>query len=357
MKHAGRLLLIFGAVALIGAIMFGITVAAFGVVDGNYGISIGDNDILRLGGIDMGGFFTGNPGVHWYNGMTKISEEFEKNKEYKNKLQAMDGIELKDISISLASCKAGIACAAIDEVWVTYKTGDMKTDFSVELDDGVLTITEKSGSWFNFGSFKSSELTLTLPERIYNSIKFELASGRISSDVLKAENMKGEIASGTMDINVYARNMKFEVASGKLILTNCSSQEVVRELDISAASGSVELNGYKADKTDIDLASGSVTANGISGGVNCDLASGHVVLNYAEWNGDLSVHLASGKTDVTLPAGSGADVSFKRASGNMKLDLDGQSASMTGNSNMTVGGSNVHKIDAETLSGSITVHN
>ncbi len=355
MKHAGKLLLIFGAVALVGAILFGITVAAFGVADGNYDIRIGDNNILNLGGINMGSVFSGDIGIHWNDGMTRISEDFEKNKEYKNKMNASD---LTDINISLASCKAGIACAVIDEIWITYKTGDMKVDFTAELRDGVLTITEKTGSWFNFGKFQSSELTLTLPEKIYNNIKFELASGKISSDILKAQKMKGEVASGTMDLNAFAENMEFEVASGKLILTNCGgSDSNVDELKISAASGGVELNGYKTDTVDIDLASGSVTAKDISGSVSCDLASGHVDLAFSEWTGDLDLHLASGKIDITLPAGSGANVTFKRASGSMKLDLDGQSASMNGNSNMTVGGSNVHNINAETLSGSITVHN
>ena len=154
MKHSGKLLLIFGAVALIGAILFGITVAAFGVTDGNYNVTIGDNDLLKLGGINMGSIFSGDIGIHWYDGMTRISEEFEKGKEYKYKMNAAD---LTGINISLASCKAGIACAVIDEVWITYKTGDTKVDFTAELRDGVLTVSEKTGSWFNFGNFRSSE--------------------------------------------------------------------------------------------------------------------------------------------------------------------------------------------------------
>ena len=355
MSTKGRWLLIFGIIALVGAILFGVTVAAFGVQDGNYGISIGGTDlgIFKGGLFNVGSFIPGNAGIHFRNGYTNYDFEFEQSKEYTMDFQADD---LKNIEIGLMACHADIVCSDTDKVSLSYTTGSSRVSFSAELEGEDLVIKEKNGSWFNIGSTLHSTLKLSLPEKQYKKVKLDLASGKIVSNNLVSAELGADLASGSMELGAFADAIDIDVASGKMILQNCSS-ETVQSVNIDTASGSVEMTGYRATNTKIDLASGSVQLNDISGNVNASLASGKVVLGYAEWNGDLSVDLASGKADITLPAGSGANVNFERLSGSMNLDLDGQSSKLSGNSTVTVGGANVHDIRGHVLSGSIYVHN
>lgn len=355
MRTTGKLLLIFGIIALVSAIAFGFTVAAFGVTNGDYSISLGGREIgdLFYGGSAMENILPGNAGILFRHDMTNINEDFEKNKEYRF---SFGSDTIKDIAVSLASCDARIICSDAGTAEVIYKTGDMKVNFAAVLEDGKLTVTEKNGSWFNFGSFRSSDLTLTVPKQMYESVKLNLASGTIHSTDLTADSIDANAASGTMELGAFADDMTVQIASGKMVLDNCTDRRA-SSVKVEAASGKIEMNGFKADRTKVELASGKADLTGISGNVDCEAASGTINLSYAEWDGDLSVELLSGKVDVTLPAGSGIDVNYKRASGSMKTDLDGQSLSPDGNTSFKTGGDNVHSVDAHTLSGSINVHN
>lgn len=355
MSAKGKWLLVFGIVALVGAILFGVTVAAFGVQDGNYGISInGENfNIFNGGFFNMGNFVPGNAGIHFRSGMTNYDYEFEQSREYTMDFPAD---EFEDMKIELMSCHAEIICADTDKVSLVYTTGGTKVSFSAVMEGNSLKISEKNGSWFNIGSMLHSTLTLTVPNKQYRDLDLELASGRIAAANITAAGLKTDLASGSMELGTFADTINVNVASGKMILTNCTDK-TAQYVSVDTASGSVEMNGFRSDNTKVDLASGSVQLGGISGNVAANLASGKVILGYAEWNGDLSVDLASGKADITLPAGSGASVNFERLSGSMNLELDGQSSKLSGNSNVTVGGSNVHNVRGHVLSGSISIHN
>ncbi len=354
MSKMGKWLLIFGIVALAGAVLFGISVAAFGVKDNNYGISIGDKDvsIFNLGGTTMN-FLPGNSGIHFREDVTNIDFDFEANKDYD---KSFDASGLKDIQIALASCNADITCTSGSTASLTYRTGSAKVYFSAELRDGVLQITEKPASVFNIGSFKSSSLTLSLPEKLYESLKLELASGSIKTSGLTADSLKAQAASGSMELGIFADSIDLDIASGKMTVTNCTDK-TANNIDIDAASGSIVLNGFGADSTKVNLASGNVTLNDISGSVNVELASGKVNLNYAQWNGSLGIDLMSGKVDAALPEGSGAAVEFEKASGSINIALDGESVSLSKGGNATIGGSNVQNVKAHTMSGSISIHN
>gem|GEM_PF-1617907 len=361
MSKLGKALLIFGLIAFTGAVLFGISVAAFGVKNADYGISIGNTNIpfFNIGGFNMSAFIPGDAGIHFVDGTdfnggaTRINEDFETNREY---TYTFDASQLTSVEIGLASCKAGIVCSESSKAEIRYTTGTMKVNFSAVMSNDTLTITEKPGSWFNLGGFKSSELTLSLPKKQYESLKLDLASGSINGSDLTADSLKAEVASGSVELGVFADNIDCDIASGKMILTNCTDK-TANGIDIDAASGSVTMNGFKADSTNIDLASGSVTLGGISGTVDADLASGKVTLVYAEWNDDLNINLMSGKADVTLPEGSGADVNFEKASGSINISLDGENVSLSKNGSATVGGSNVQNVKAHTMSGSISIHN
>ena len=348
MKKTGKLLLIFGIIALVSAIAFGCTVAAFGVANSNYGI--------QLLGINIGGGLPmTNTGIIINDNYTRISYDFEKNKAYDAEL---DGTGLSEIIIDLASCRATLGCGDTNKISLTYTTSTYPVEFTAQCTDGVLHIKEHTSplSFLSFGSFKSSELTLTVPKNLYNSITFDLASGKIAASDMTADNFKAHVASGTLELGIFADNTDIDLASGKIVINNCTENKA-DNININVASGKFEMNGFGAEETQINVASGSIALNGISGKVKSELASGKVTLTYAEWNDDLDIELMSGSVDVTLPAGSGVEAEFEKLSGSMTIDLDGQSEKLTKNSNITIGGGNVHEVNAETASGSVSIHN
>ena len=145
MKKTGKLLLIFGIIALVSAIAFGCTVAAFGVANSNYGI--------QLLGINIGGGLPmTNTGIIINDNDTRISYDFEKNKAYDAEL---DGTGLSDIIIDLASCRATLGCGDTNKISLTYTTSTYPVEFTAQCIDGVLHIKEHTSplSFLSFGSF------------------------------------------------------------------------------------------------------------------------------------------------------------------------------------------------------------
>ena len=355
MGTTGKWLLILGIIALVSAVAFAFSVAALGVRDGNYNISISGKGINVIDGVSIGGIPMGNAEILFREGQTNIRYDFEQNKEYTGGFSASD---FSDIKLSLASCKANVICADTDRVDIVYKTGSRPVNFMAELNNGVLSLEEKTSIGFSlFGSSVSSELTLTIPETLYNSLDINLASGKVYSQKITADNFKANVASGSVELGIAAEDIYVNIASGSTLLTNCG-EDNADEITIQVASGKVELNGYGAEKTNINIASGSVQLNGISGKVNGERASGKLTMVYSEWNDDLDIKLLSGNADVTLPSGSGAVISLKRLSGSMNFDLDGNSQKLTSTiSGFTVGGSNVHNVNGDVASGTINIHN
>lgn len=353
MGATGKWLLILGIIALLSAIAFGFSIAAYGVKDGNYGITMFGKNLME--GVNLGGSSMVNAEILFREGQTNVKYDFERSKDYSGSFDAED---LSDIKLELASCHADIKCSDTDKVNITYTTGSTPTNFVAELNDGILTISEKMQiGLFSFGSGVHSDLVLEVPETVYNSVNVVLASGKVLSDKIISDKFNANVASGSVEMGMYAEDMDINVASGKIIFTNCTDKEV-DDIKLNAASGSIEMNGFAAEDTKISIASGSVLLNGISGKVVGELASGKLILNYSKWNDDLDIKLLSGKCDATLPAGSGANVSLQRLSGNMSIDLDGNTTKLTGNTNdVTLGGSNVHKVNGDIASGSINIHN
>ena len=356
MSRMGKWLLIFGILAIVSAIAFGFSVAAFGVTNGDYGISIMGIDLPVIDGlkIKIGGNSMGKAEILFRNNGTNYTYEFEKDKEYSTDF---DAAGLSDVKLGLASCKADVVCSDTDRIRIVYKTGNKPVNFTAELKDGVLEINENiTISLFSFGSYKNSELKVEIPSELYNSFGIDIASGSLTSDNLMCDSFDGNLASGSFDLKMHADRIKLNVASGKASVSNITDENA-DDIDINVASGSVELNGFGADDTKAALASGNVTLNGISGRVNGELMSGTLTLVYSEWNDDLSIKLASGKADVTLPAGSGANVEYKHLSGKTDVSLDGSSVTLTKTSHADVGGENKQRVDIETASGTVRLHN
>ncbi len=345
----GKVLLIFGLIALISAVAFGVSVVALGVTDNNYGISINGTGINLIGGFSMGKSeirFNDNGNVTEY--------EFEANKDFSAEF---DGSQVKDVTVSIAKCEANVISTSGDRIKVNYTTGNGPLGFEASVKDGKLVVEEKGGFMSWFSGNKTSRLTLEIPDKLYSEAALNIASGSLKAEKFVSSELHASIASGSVDLGVFADEIKLSVASGHVEMKNCTENNSCRDLKIEVASGSVQLDGFGSKTTKVNVASGKVTVNGISGDVNADIMSGTFTLDYSEWNGDLDVDLASGKVDVTLPAGSGIDLDLDRASGSCNVDLDGHSEKFSKDVKATIGGSNVHRVNIDAASGGTYIHN
>ena len=348
MSKMGKLLLIFGITAFVSLMAFCISVAALGVSSENYSVSFFGNKIPF---ISIGG----EKGIEFRDGETVYRFDSETGMTYEH---TFDASALYGISIETASAHTTLTCSDTDKAYVKYTAGGAALGFSAKMQNGRLTISEHTSGLFSsgIGNIKSAELEISLPEKMYNDVNIAVASGSMKASRLTSDNMSVELASGSLDLNVYAKNISFSAASGHGIFTNCTDMAAER-IAVHTASGSQEVYGFRAAETEIGTASGKVTVSGISGAVDADVTSGSLYLVYDEWNDDLDIDLTSGKIDVQLPEGSGIDLDFERSSGGMSIDLDGTHVSLNKDSSGSYGGSNVHKAEIDVTSGSVAIHN
>ena len=354
MGKLGKALLIFGIIALVGAIAFGCTVAAFGVTNGDWGVRIGGVDIdpRYIGIIHIPSF--GNPIIKFRDGQTNISFDYENNKEYDFEYNAQD---INKIVLGSSIGKNTVSCVpGGNTVSVRYTTGTRPVSFTSVYDNGVLTIDEKTSGFSWFGSGTAPTLLLSVPDVLYDALELNQASGSTEINSVRTQDLRVSVASGKADVKAEAGTIGLSLASGSATITN-TGDRIADSIEVNTASGKAEINGFKANRSDFQLASGSIIATGISGKVSGQVMSGKLSIAYSEWNRDLELQIASGSADITLPSGSGLDLDLERLSGSMSVSLDGHEEKFTKNVETIMGGSNVNDVEVNIASGSVRIHN
>lgn len=312
---------------IISSILFVVSLAAFIVSVGATGIQEGT---------EISVFFGGE--------YTEINKEFSAN-------------EIKNIDLAIASGNVVVKTADVESATVKYSGRHI---FAAEIVNDTLAIKEKS-NWFgiigiNFDDYES-RLEVVLPEREYGNVNVKTASGECEIDNLICENFNSSAASGDNRYRIFAENIDINVASGSVYAENCTDRKA-EKVNLKTASGDHTIKGFTADSYNIKAASGDISAEGISGRCEVNLVSGDVNIEYAQWDGDLTIDAASGNVDVTLPENSGAEVSLDRLSGDIYVELDDKKVKLDGNADgIIIGGENVNDVDVDLGSGKINIHN
>ena len=255
------------------------------------------------------------------------------------------------VTEDIASVKIDTGSAGID---VIIRKG---TDASAKLDivrrsvhtveysvvDGMLTVSaDKKSNFihniFNFGG--GYAITLTLPEKIYESFDINTKSGDIKiSDFTLSGEMKLDSASGDMSlIGINAKSVTASSASGTVEINRLKAAEGIT---LSAASGDFDLTGIVAnslsikgassdveiEKSTIDFISKIETASGdidltdiyTTAEVNIDTTSGEISIENSILGGKLTVESTS--ADISLFNSDAAELDIKSTSGDVTLEL------------------------------------
>lgn len=152
-------------------------------------------------------------------------------------------------------------------------------------------------------NISKSRLTIEVPEKMYDKIAIESASGDIELKELKAKEASVEASSGDVSADAIMAESQFS---------------------IKVASGDISAKDLSAELLEFSSASGDMELFNLSGEIKADSASGDVTVDQEEINSDITVDSASG--DVQLETGKKPEslaVDFKANSGDVSIKLTG----------------------------------
>lgn len=323
---------IFLIIFIAAAVMFGVCVTAEGIdtEDAAFGLGIFDG------------------------GISKMENE---NNTYVFSESQSDAV--KNIDLGTISCNVIIEKSDDNTIYAEYIAYNRRISFICELDGATLRIKERTG-WFTLFNFihKTNELTLRLPDRMYDNASIGTISGEYNVRYLCAEDFKIASTSGDGNYNIFGNKLKISSVSGNNTITNCRGEKI-KSLKVNSTSGDNTISGFRTDEFSLNSVSGNVSIKEVSGNGSTSTTSGNITLDFAEWSDDLKISSISGDYTIRLPQGSCANVTFDGASGEVRSRLDGSNVSIgKGSSGSIIGsGSNKHDIDIHLTSGDVTIEN
>ncbi|MEE2036993.1 DUF4097 family beta strand repeat-containing protein [Nocardiopsis sp. CT-R113] len=192
---------------------------------------------------------------------------------------------------------------------------------------------------------------ITVPEG--TEVNVETISGRIS-----AENLDGELelstTSGEVEVSGNVGGVVVETTSGRITLdgvegsveAETTSGEISasgsgERLEASSTSGRVDVSGFEAETVTAESTSGDVSVGGGFTTAEASTVSGRIEVTTRDAFGTLTLESTSGSIDVRVPRGA-YDVTGDSTSGSRDVDVDVESGAGA-------------RIDANTVSGSLSV--
>lgn len=220
---------------------------------------------------------------------------------------------VKSVDIKTVSGDFLIKASDTDEVRVFVK-------YSVHPSDSFKPEMRVSGSelkireeWYGSSS-GSVSWTISIPQG--TEVEFESASGDL--DVQSIES-KFEANSASGEISLVSIKGEYEVttASGDITIRNGEG-----EFEVSCASGEINATGIDG-RMDLETASGDIEIDESAGIFELSCASGDIEAREIDIEGESSFSAASGDVEVKLGTMTNNDLDLGTASGNVTLDLNG----------------------------------
>ena len=282
------------------------------------------------------------------------------------------GVPIQELKINWTSGKVHIAYHSGNTILISEKiTGtvsdDMRMRWSVEGD--TLTIEYDQPGFHLFSLMPhEKELTVTLPEH-FTLKKANIAATSADLDIpaLYADSMKLKSTSGDIRAKVNARNIKGEITSGDMELQVMSAAE---EIELESTSGSIILeSAWDAGETEIETTSGRIQAalkqtkafkaSSTSGDMHVILGetrkvkfkstSGNVTAEITSME-ELEIRTTSGNVTAHLPTAPGFTARVETSSGDFAHTLP---LNKEGKTYLCGDGSG--KVEIHTTSGNVTI--
>ena len=208
----------------------------------------------------------------------------------------------ENVRVETVSADVRFRVGGSDTCIVEYK-GPSRMRCTAEVKNGTLTVAEKParrwpfGLWGLFGTHRV-EVTVFLPERQYDELSIETASGDI------------EAPSGGV-----FRELSVSSTSGDQILDGVEADSLTAQ----STSGNVSVQNSRLGSLDVSTTSGDQKAasTDIAGHAGFEAVSGNISVQNGSF-GSLAVSTTSGDQDIASAAVDG-HASFSAVSGNISL--------------------------------------
>lgn len=221
-------------------------------------------------------------GISWgIYGLFTLGDGFISNQNIEEKCHSA---EEHCLQISLAASNLSIKAGEAIKV-------DTKNDkINTTIDGNRLIITEKGRRLFD--NYDNRDVTLYLPEGIYDKIYISGGAGKINIDTLRTKDLEMSLGVGGTDINVLeAENAKISTGIGD---TKINTLEV-RDAKISAGIGEASVGlKSKAEEYSIKVSRGigKITLNGSTVSDDDTIGSGAKKLDISGGIGAINIKTA-----------------------------------------------------------------
>ncbi len=224
-----------------------------------------------------------------FSGLWAEGEKIEVNKTF-------DATKIVSVKIISGDCIVKAGGKDKIDVHLVYTYPKDKFKPVLEIDGDTLVLKEDFEKGENCNIKGHSNWTITVPAK--TDIFFKAASGNLDLAGLKGElNLK--TASGNLDINDVDGQVKAKAASGEVRMKNCNGQIAVK------------------------VASGNIAIKEVKGTLELKCASGNIKATEIILTGASQFKTASGNIKVELAKTAEYDIAMGTASGNIKLDYNG----------------------------------
>lgn len=245
---------------------------------------------------------------------------------------------IREIEIDVSERDVTIQKSADSLCRVEYFTAGNES-YTIEEDNGVLRISHNTDGreWFSLNFSDAPAMTIFLPEGEYERLYGRSDSGDIviCSGIAFAE-ADIATASGDIEVNADVQKLDLSAASGEISISGC----IIGEVAATTSSGDIEAEKADMGTARFETASGSVDIDRVKleGALDVSTASGEVELQYVE-AASISVETSSGNVEgiietpmcyevetssgtVRVPASvtDGALCHIKTASGDVEID-------------------------------------
>ncbi|HET7577701.1 MAG TPA: DUF4097 family beta strand repeat-containing protein [Bacillales bacterium] len=286
--------------------------------------------------------------------MKRYTGDFDKTfgGEPRTETDSIDGDGLEDLEVAAAEAQVVLRTHEGDQIDIELDTYEGGPKLETEREDAMLKISaEKADPRFSIGRVPTVQLTVRVPDRLWNSLAVDTESGGVkvsnvdisrfgaktnSGDLeitkVKADETSLRTSSGDMEVRqLEGQSLSFASSSGVVSLTDVGGDIYGKaksgkidvdgfeggELELKSRSGSIDAQKIKAAKVyfrttsgeiDVDeldtkesvfeADSGEITGRRLSGDVRCRSASGEVGLEFEEAGSNVFVDTKSGDIEL-----------------------------------------------------------
>lgn len=216
----------------------------------------------------------------------------------------------------------------------------------------------------------SSQTAYTVDPATVNKISVEWAAGSVNIAYYDGSNITFDDGLDSADSNaLFTRTEGTELkiyfnqntgnthnSNGKDLQIQIPKDMTFPEIDIECASSQINVNGIIADKIELHSISGEINATGEFASLDVETTSGTAqVTNTAALIRQIDANTVSGNITVTIPQSiDGFYLEYETVSGEVNTDFNTQSSGSSRRGILNYGNSST-KIEAETVSGDFSL--